>query len=57
MSAREWTDVGSSISTLIRLAFGVMDMEPIDHASQETWLYGCVEKISCRCLLWLLLSS
>lgn len=38
MSSQEWSDVGAALSTLTRLAFGVMDMEPIDHASQDSTL-------------------
>lgn len=36
ISNREWDDVGASLSTLIRLAFGAMDLEGIQEVSKES---------------------
>eukprot|EP00435_Cladocopium_sp_Y103_P016205 s4400_g4.t1 len=36
ISNNEWDDVGASLSTLIRLAFGAMDLEGIQEVSKES---------------------
>ena len=38
VSKNEWGDVGAALSTLLRLAFGVMDMAPIQEVAEETCL-------------------
>lgn len=51
VSRNEWGDVGAALSTLLRLAFGVMDMAPIQDVAEESSLLVIV------IILFLMVSS